>query len=118
MSAMFKPQPTTQRVIVVNPAPRPRLPPVVDAATRKREPKPPLDGCFDPAGRETVSISELRTGVCRWPFGSLGSYRFCGSATIDPSDPECVYCVGHAALAYVPMPKKRTLVQQEASHAA
>ena len=50
-----------------------------------------------------ATILQLEPHMCRWPTGQDGgAHRFCGH---DKSD-DGPYCAKHAALAYIPAPKR------------
>jgi GcrA cell cycle regulator len=50
-----------------------------------------------------ASLLELEPSMCRWPIGQEnGQHRFCGHAKRE----EGPYCATHAALAYIPAPKR------------
>lgn len=52
-----------------------------------------------------LAFEELRTGLCKWPFGASPPFSFCGCATYDNDRP---YCPAHHAIAYDGFGKARS----------
>ncbi len=53
-----------------------------------------------------TTMGELKSGMCRWPFGNPEDkdFHFCG----DPSDPALPYCEEHMLKAHAAARKKTT----------
>ncbi len=53
----------------------------------------------------TITMEDLKSGMCRWPFGSTEDegLHFCGA----PSDPGAPYCEEHMAKAQAPTRKSK-----------
>lgn len=50
-------------------------------------------------------MEDLKSGMCRWPYGNLedDDFHFCGK----PSDPALPYCEEHMAKAQAPSRKPK-----------
>ena len=55
----------------------------------------------------TITIEDLKSGMCRWPFGSSEKkdLHFCGASC----DPALSYCEEHMTKALAPVRKSKAL---------
>lgn len=70
----------------------------------KAEPFNPLPEELGPLGAG-VSLMELTDWTCRYPIGDPrdAGFTFCGRTR----DHGCLYCIGHARIAYTPITKRQ-----------
>ena len=61
-----------------------------------------------------LSIMDLKTNHCRWPYGEAGAIKYCGHQAVS----EQSYCHPHYCMSYQPTnPRTRAAVNAEAPHA-
>jgi GcrA cell cycle regulator len=68
----------------------PEFEPIVEAKPIVRIPMPPLQGGL------SLDLLELNSATCKWPFGRMPPFTFCGH----PVESEKVYCADHCEVAY------------------